>query len=291
MRDAFNFFLHKSKKSMQYVMRIMFSGTCKGVCFLLISGYFLCGVAVSFAQKAKIPELNYQIRRVVIDAGHGGKDPGASGRFSKEKDIALRIALKLGKVMEKRFSDVEVFYTRKDDTYVSLHERAAFANEKKADLFISIHCNWIRDRNISGTETYVMGIHRSRDNFEVAKRENSVILLEEDSLDVYQGFDPENLDSYILFTLYQNAYHQNSISFAQKVENQFESRIEKHSRGVRTAGFWVLWETSMPSVLIETGYLSNRKEERLLNSAKQQDRIALAIFQAFEDYRKEMEAE
>ena len=232
----------------------------------------------------------YRIQRVVIDAGHGGKDPGARGRKSKEKDITLKIALLLGKFIEKYLPDVEVFYTRTEDKYLTLHERASFANEKNADLFMSIHCNWIRRPEIHGTETYVMGIHKSEDNFEVAKRENSVILLEEDSLDVYQGFDPESPDSYILFNLYQSAHHQNSVSFASKVEQEFKNRVGKHSRGVKTAGFWVLWETSMPSVLIETGYLSNRKEERVLNHPKHQSYIASAIFRAFRSYKKEMEA-
>ena len=232
----------------------------------------------------------YRIQRVVIDAGHGGKDPGASGRRSKEKDITLKIALQLGEFIEKHLSNVEVLYTRQEDKYLTLHERAHFANENDADLFISIHCNWIRRPEISGTETYVMGIHKSEDNFEVAKRENSVILLEKDTMDVYQGFDPSSPDSYILFNLYQSAHHQNSVSFASKVEKEFKNRVGKHSRGVKTAGFWVLWETSMPSVLIETGYLSNRKEERILNHPKHQSYIASAIFRAFRSYKKEMEA-
>ena len=253
-------------------------------------GCLLCplGLFSAFSQEASLP--SYRINRVVIDAGHGGKDPGAVGRVSKEKEIALKIALQVGEFISNHFPQVEVFYTRVKDTYLTLHERASFANEKKADLFISIHCNWIRTRDIHGTETYVMGIHKSKDNFEVAKRENSVILLEEDSLDVYKGFDPSSPDSYILFNLYQSAHHQNSVNFAAKVESEFSNRVGKHSRGVKTAGFWVLWETSMPSVLIETGYLSNRKEERILTHPIHQSYIASAIFRAFRSYKQEMEA-
>ena len=252
------------------------------LCILLI---FLIIQSVCVSQDAPL----YKVQRVVLDAGHGGVDPGASGRFTKEKNIALAVTLKLGKIIKEHMPDVQVFYTRTDDTYLSLHERATFANKKQADLFISIHCNWISNSAIYGTETYVMGLHKSEENFEVAKRENSVILLDEDTTNIYQGFDPSRPESYILFNIYQNAYHENSLNFAAKIENQFKTRVNKYSRGVKTAGFWVLWETSMPSVLIETGYLSNRKEERVLSNVLQQNYIASAIYRAFKDYKKEVE--
>ena len=231
----------------------------------------------------------YRIKRVCIDAGHGGKDPGAVGKISKEKDVALKIALQLGTFIKSNMPNLEVFYTRTKDVYLTLHERALFANEKKADLFISVHCNWIGNPKIHGTETYVMGLHKSEDNFEVAKRENSVILLEENSKDIYHGFNPSSPDSYILFNLYQSAHHANSVNFAAKVESEFAKRLKKHSRGVKTAGFWVLWETSMPSVLIETGYLSNLREARKMNTKRQQKDIAWAILRAFKAYKKEVE--
>ncbi len=262
--------------------------TC-GFVFLTLSA--LCFGGVPAYSQTPTPKPVYRLQRVVIDAGHGGKDPGALGHFSKEKDIALKIALKLGELIEKYFHDVEVFYTRKKDVYLSLHERTVIANENKADLFISIHCNWLKNHGIYGTETYVMGIHKSKDNFEVAKRENSVILLEEDSLGLYQGFNPASPESYILFNMYQNAYLANSLNFAAKVERQFKTRVGKHSRGVKTAGFWVLWGTSMPSVLIETGYLSNSGEERVLNNRQEQTYIASAILRAFRSYKKEVESQ
>ena len=233
--------------------------------------------------------FSYRVERVIIDAGHGGKDPGALGRFTKEKDIALKIALKLGEIIATNLPDVEVIYTRKKDTYLTLHERAMVANEANADVFISIHCNWISKPSIHGTETYVMGLHKSEEHFEVAKRENSVILLEENADEVYQGFDPSSPESYILFSLNQSAHVHNSLDLAARVEEQFKTRAQRKSWGVKMAGFWVLWETSMPSILVETGYLSNSREERMLNSATQQSYIASAIFRAFRDYKDNLE--
>ena len=234
----------------------------------------------------------YRIRKVVLDPGHGGKDPGARGRFSREKDLNLKFALKIGALIENKIPGVKVLYTRKKDVFLSLHERAAFANKHQADLFISLHCNWIKKPSVHGTETYVMGVHKSEDNFEVAKRENSVILYEEDTdLEaIYQGFDPASHESYILFNLYQSAHQQNSLNLASKIEEQFARRAGRRSLGVKTAGFWVLWETAMPSVLVELGYLSNRKEEKQLNNPTYQSYIASAVYRAFKAYKREMEA-
>lgn len=233
---------------------------------------------------------DYKINKIVIDAGHGGRDPGTHGKISKEKDIALKIALETGETIKKYLPDVEVIYTRDKDTFPSLAERAELANKNGADLFISIHCNWLSRPEIHGTETYVMGIHKTEANFEVAKRENSVILYEDNAKETYDGFDPNSPESYILFSLYQNAYMSNSLMLAQNVENQFKTRVGRRSRGVKSAGFWVLYKTSMPSILIETGYLSNEKEERELNDKLQQTYIAHGIYRAFRDYKRDLES-
>ncbi|MFM7856726.1 MAG: N-acetylmuramoyl-L-alanine amidase, partial [Flammeovirgaceae bacterium] len=210
----------------------------------------------------------------MIDPGHGGKDPGTVGKKAKEKDVALKISLKLGNYIEKNFPDVKVIYTRKEDKYVALDERAEIANRNKAQLFICIHANSLPGAPAFGTETYVMGLHKDKGNFEVAKRENSVILMDENYEQRYEGFDPKSPESYILFTLSQSVYHESSLKFAQKLEQQFKTKAGRFSRGVKQAGFLVLWRTAMPSVLIETGFLSNAKEEGFLLSDDGQDLIA-----------------
>ncbi len=237
-----------------------------------------------------IHNRNYIVNKIVIDAGHGGKDPGTSGRLSHEKDVALDIALELGGIIEKYMPDVEVIYTRNDDSFPGLYERADLANKKGADLFISIHANWISNPKINGTETYVMGLHKTEANLEVAMRENSVIELEENADENYDGFDPNSPESYILFSLTQNAYLNNSLLIAENVEKQFRERAGRRSRGVKSAGFIVLWRTSMPSILVETGYLSNEREERELNDELVQTYIASGIFRAFRDYKIEIES-
>ena len=233
----------------------------------------------------------YKIDKIVIDAGHGGRDPGTHGKYSNEKDIALKIALETGRIIQENIPSVEVIYTREKDSYPSLAARAELANKNGADLFISIHCNSAPySTKVHGTETYVMGLHKTEENFEVAKRENSVISLEENSDEVYDGFDPSSPESYILFSLYQNAYIQNSLMMAQNVEDQFQNRVGRRSRGVKQAGFLVLWKTSMPSILVETGYLSNEKEEKELNDKLQQTYIASGIFRAFRQYKQDIES-
>jgi len=229
---------------------------------------------------------------VVIDAGHGGKDNGTSGSFSKEKDVALQIAMELGETIKQYLKDVEVIYTRNTDEFIGLKERATVANKKGADLFISIHCNAVeanKERSY-GTETWVMGLHKSEANLEVAQRENSVILLEENNSEKYEGFDPNDPQSYILFSLYQNANLENSLNLADKIETQFTERVGRHSRGVKQAGFVVLYQTSMPSVLVEVGFLTNNKEEKYLNDKLGQTYIASGIFRAFRDYKNEIES-
>lgn len=233
---------------------------------------------------------SYKIKKVVIDAGHGGRDPGTSGKSVKEKDVVLAIALKLGSYIEQNLKDVEVIYTRKTDVLIDLYERGNIANKAHADLFISIHANSFPNPRISGTETYVMGLHTNDENFEVAKKENAVITFEEDYTTRYEGFDPNSTESYIIFSLLQNSSLEQSLDFAGLVQNQFKSRVNRIDRGVRQAGFIVLWKTTMPSVLIETGYLSNSKEEIFLASETGQDYIASAIFRAFRDYKKKIES-
>jgi len=239
---------------------------------------------------ATVHKSEYKVDTIVIDPGHGGKDPGTKGKSAKEKDVALKIALKLGAYIEKNLPDVKVIYTRKDDRYIPLDERAAIANKAKADLFICIHANAIVNANAYGTETYVMGLHKDDGNMDVARRENSVITLDENYEERYEGFDPKSPESYILFSLTQSAYKESSLLFAQKIEDQFKKKVGRYSRGVKQAGFWVLWRTAMPSVLIETGFLSNMKEEDYLKSDNGQDLIASGIFRAFKDYKTQVEA-
>jgi N-acetylmuramoyl-L-alanine amidase len=203
--------------------------------------------------------------------------------------VALGVALKLGAYIEKYYPDVKVIYTRKTDVFVKLHKRAEIANKANAQLFISIHCNAIDNPKPHGTETWVMGLHKSQANLAVAKKENAVILLEENSDDHYDNFDPNSPESYIIFSLYQSQFRDQSIAFAEKIQNQFKTRVGRFDRGVKEAGFLVLWKTTMPSVLIETGFVSNPNEEKFLLSDQGQDYIASAIYRAFKQYKIEME--
>lgn len=256
-----------------------------------ISFFSFFFVLASFNNTGPTPIRKNQVKKVVIDAGHGGHDPGTSGKFSREKNIALKIALELGSIIEEQLPDVKVIYTRKSDKFIELDDRAEIANKNDADIFVSIHCNASPvAKTIYGTETYVMGTHKTKSNLEVAKRENSVILLEEDYQERYEGFDPKSPESHILFELYQNAHVENSLKLAASIENQFKNRAGRRSRGVKQAGFWVLWRTTMPSVLVETGYLTNPSEEKDLNDEVKQSYIASAIYRAIRDYKQEMES-
>ena len=226
---------------------------------------------------------------VVIDPGHGGHDPGTRGERALEKDIALKISLRLGSLIENNMTGVKVIYTRKTDKYVALDERANMANKVKADLFICIHSNAIVGAKAYGTETYVMGLHVDDRNFQVAKRENSVILQDENYEQRYQGFD-NSPESYILLQVGQSTYQENSLKFAQKVEQEFKTKGGRYSRGVKQAGFWVLWATAMPSVLIETGFLTYKQEESFLMSENGQETIAAGIYRAFKEYKSEIDS-
>lgn len=240
----------------------------------------------SFSVGNKAPK--YQIRTIVIDAGHGGHDSGCLGSSSQEKHIALAVSLKLGELIEKYFPDVKVVFTRKTDVFIELHERAAIANRNKADLFICIHCN-SGPPAAFGAETYVMGLHKSTDNLAVAKRENSSILLEKDYKTNYDGFDPNSPEANIIFSLYQNTFMNQSLQFAAQVQKQFETKAGRFNRGVKQAGFLVLFRTAMPSVLIELGFLTNRTDEKFLASEKGQETMANSILQAFQNYKAETE--
>ncbi len=234
-------------------------------------------------------KTNYQLRRVVIDAGHGGHDPGAPGSIRHEKDLVLKIALKVGQYIKKHHPDVKVIYTRKTDTFIPLFKRAEIANKNKADLFISIHVNANENKRVRGTETYVMGMHKSQSNLEVAKKENSAILYEEDYSKKYEGFDPKSAESYIIFSLMQNAFLEQSLKFASAVQENFDQSTGLKNRGVKQAGFLVLYKTSMPRVLIESGFISNPEQEKYLNSDQGQKKLAHAIGKAFGDYKQKIE--
>ena len=231
-----------------------------------------------------------KIQTIVIDAGHGGKDTGALGKNSKEKDLNLSVALKFGNYIKENLPDVKVVYTRETDKFIELSERAAIANRNNADVFISIHCNSTEGTTTArGAETFVMGESKNEKNLAVAKKENAAILLE-DNTDAYDNFDPNSTEAYIIFSLTQSLYQGQSLDLAGKVQKQFASK-GRHDRGVQQAGFLVLWKTSMPSILVELGFINNAKEEQFLNSEKGQTQLALALYHAFEEYKREFEAE
>jgi N-acetylmuramoyl-L-alanine amidase len=226
---------------------------------------------------------------VTIDAGHGGKDPGALGSFAKEKNINLDVALKLGELIQRNCPDVRVVYTRKTDVFIPLEERAMIANNAHSNLFICIHTNSSPSPSACGAETYTLGLAKTKANMDVARRENSVILLENNYKEKYQGFDPNSIDSYIMFEYMQDKYIDRSIQFAADVEEQCTANADRSNRGVRQAGFWVLHQTSMAAVLIELGYITNSREEAFLTSTDGQNRLAESIFKAFKTFKHDHE--
>jgi N-acetylmuramoyl-L-alanine amidase len=253
----------------------------------LLAMVFLGIFGFSGTNKANLSD---RLKTVVIDAGHGGKDTGCNqGTDAEEKKIALKVALRLGELIENNYPEVKVIYTRKRDEFIDLHERSAIANRNKADLFISIHCNSNPNSTAFGSETFAMGMHKTDDNLAVAKRENSVILKEKDNSKHYGGFDPSSPLAYIMLKNRQNAHINTSLRFAQKIQTEFKNYGERRSRGVHQAGFLVLWETNMPSVLIEIGFLSNPNEERFLKTDNGQDTISESIFRAFSKFKKEID--
>lgn len=255
---------------------------------ILVFSVLLIFVVFCLAQQPK-DKKGYHIKTVVIDAGHGGKDPGAVGKTSQEKNITLNVALKLGGLIEKNFPDIKVVYTRSTDVFVELYRRAQIANQNKADLFISVHCNSSKSATPYGSETFVMGLHKSQDNLDVAKKENAAILLEDDYTQKYDGFDPNSPESNIIFSLYQNAFLDQSLLLSQKIQSQFSEKVGMLDRGVKQAGFLVLYKVAMPGILVEIGFLSNRKEEELLSSEDGKNKISTALFNAFKAYKAKME--
>jgi N-acetylmuramoyl-L-alanine amidase len=253
--------------------------------------FLLLWFIITLSINAELPKPDSNGKWViVIDPGHGGIDPGATGSFSKEKNINLAIALRTGEYIEQNLKNVTVIYTRKEDSTVDLIERPRIANSNNANLFISVHSNSTKvSRNIMGAETYIMGLASNQENLEVAMKENEVILLEDNYSTKYQGFDPKSPESYIIFSLIQNVYQKQSLDLAWKIQTQFTERVDRKDRGVKQAGFWVLYNTSMPSVLIETGFISNPAEERYLNSKTGQDYLASAIYRACRDYINEID--
>lgn len=224
---------------------------------------------------------------LVIDPGHGGHDAGALGAISKEKNINLNVALAFGRYVEKNCPDVRVIYTRKTDVFITLHERANIANRNKADLFVSVHTNALPNGKIArGLETYTLGMHRASDNFDVAKRENSVILIEKDYKQHYEGFDPRSSESYIMFEFMQDKNMAQSVDMAKYVQNRTCAAAGRPDKGVKQAGFLVLRETSMPGCLIELGFITTPDEEQHLNSENGIDALGYGIYQAFQDYRR-----
>lgn len=264
--------------------------------------YISLAIPLLFLISSFIPKFKptFALKTVVIDAGHGGKDPGCHGDKYKEKDVALAVALKLGSFIEKNLKDVKVVYTRTTDVFIELQERANIANKAKADLFICIHCNsaCYRDKKLKkdickdyvhGAETYVMGLKNEQGKLDVAKRENSAILLEDNYVQKYDGFDPNSDESYIIMSMFTDTYLNQSLKFAAKLQEQYTTKAGRKDKGVKRASLWVLWRTYMPSVLTEIGYLTNPDEEKFLGSAKGQEYVAACIFRAFRNYKDEIE--
>jgi N-acetylmuramoyl-L-alanine amidase len=251
--------------------------------FILISEINLWSKTVNSLKKDE-----KHITVVVIDPGHGGKDFGASMENANEKDIVLDLALRLGESIKTTYPEIHVLYTRKKDIFIPLYDRANLANKNKADLFISIHVNGTDNTIVQGTETFVLGEHRSKDNFEVVKKENSVILLEDDYITKYEGFDPNSSESYIMFANTQSEYLEQSVMFASEIQTQFR-KAKRIDRSVKQAGFLVLRQTTMPSVLVEVGFISHLSELNYMLSEMGKSTLSSAIFYAFKDYKRKIE--
>jgi N-acetylmuramoyl-L-alanine amidase len=251
---------------------------------------FFLFIGVSFATYSETGNKTGKGWVIVIDAGHGGKDPGARGSMSWEKDINLAIALKTGEYIEKNIKNATVIYTRKDDSTVDLRDRPKIANKVNADLFISIHTNSTSSKKVMGAETWVMGYAKDQANLDVAMTENSAMLREDDYSTKYEDFDPKSSESYIMFATVQKVYQKQSEDLASKIQTQFRERVNRNDRDVKQAGFWVLYNTKMPSVLVETGFITNQVEEKYLNSKEGQDYLASSIYRACRDYLTEIDS-
>lgn len=260
------------------------SSKLRGVRVILTFAFLMAAITMPHeAWSQAAPLLDDWV--VVIDAGHGGKDPGTVGLKAKEKDINLAVALRTGQYIKDNLKDVKVIYSRDDDSFIGLAERADVANRNKADIFISVHSNAMNDKRFTGAETWVLGQSKDEANLQLAMKENSVITFEKDYQAKYEGYDPNSVESFIIFSLMQNTYLKQSTEFASMIQDQFRDRVGRRDRGVKQAGFVVLWRTTMPSVLVELGFLSNAEEEKYLISETGQDYLASAIYRAFRDYK------
>ena len=239
---------------------------------------------ILFALFLALPMMAEKAYTVVLDAGHGGKDPGAVGKISQEKDLNLALVLQMGKLLNEQYPDVKVVYTRSTDVFIPLQTRADIANKNNADLFISIHTNASESKDAKGVETFILGTEKMEKNLDVAMRENAVMKLESDYKTTYQGFDPNSIDSYIMFELMQNSYMDQSLQFATQVQKQLVGHLNRSDRGVRQAAFWVLLKSACPSILFEMGFISNQDEEKYLNQPEAMTQMAQALVNAFGAY-------
>ncbi len=250
---------------------------------------FLCFAIIITCPTVGFSQSKDKVHKIVIDAGHGGSTPGCIGKLSKEKDVTLSVALKLGALIEEHMKEVKTIYTRKTDIAVELYKRAEIANTNHADLFISIHCNAAENKAAHGVETWVMGLDKSAASIAVAKKENAEILLEKDYQEKYDGYDPNSPEANIIFSMYSSAYLKNSAIIASKVQNNLVKNSQLTDRSVRQAGFWVLYKVAMPSILIELGFLSNAVEEKFLIKESTQNMMAISIYNAIVEYKNQLE--
>ena len=265
-------------------MRKAIINFCVTILVVISAIQFVCGKSIYQNQKD-----DKHVSVVVLDPGHGGKDFGANIGDAREKDIVLDLAKRLGESIKSNFPDIKVIYTRTTDVFIPLYDRAKIANKNNADLFISIHVNGTENRGVQGTETFVLGQHRSKENLEVAKKENSVILLEDDYNTTYEGFDPNSPESYIMFELVQDEYLDQSVMLASEIQHQFSHYAKRMDRSVKQAGFLVLRQAAMPSVLVEVGFISHPDERNYMLSERGKSTLSASIFNAFKAYKKKIE--
>lgn len=257
--------------------------------FIRALAFFCLGLSPVLAQAEKTEKADKPFT-VVIDAGHGGKDAGAVGKIAYEKNLNLDVALLTGQLIKEKFPEVNLVYTRTTDVFLPLQKRADIVNQNKADLFICIHTNSAEAKAAKGVETFILGTDKMDQNLDVAMRENAVIKLESDYQTAYQGFDPNSIDSYIMFELMQNSYMDQSLNFATLVQRQFVENLHREERGVRQAAFWVLLKSACPSILLEMGFISNPEEEKYLASQKGKNEMAQSLYNAFDTFYRKQKA-
>ncbi|MDW3647372.1 MAG: N-acetylmuramoyl-L-alanine amidase [Bacteroidia bacterium] len=269
-------------------MRRLLFLICLVSCLALVS-YFPLPFSSAELHPDLIKPVGGNIKTLVIDPGHGGKDPGAVGKNHYEKDLALKVALELRRIVQENMPGIKVVMTREDDTFIELHRRGEIAKEAGGDFFVSIHCNALDNRSKYGTETYVLGVNNGQENYETIIAENESILFEENYGDMYGGFDPTSPEGFIYFKLLKNVFRSESVRMAEKIEKQFKTRLGRHSRGVKQAPFVVLYQCGMPAILSEIGFISNREEEKYLASEEGQIYIASSIYRAIKEYNMELD--